>query len=214
MKSTSIPTLDEEVRFWSEGCSWVAGLDEVGRGPIAGPVVAAAVAIAPDCDTSVILLARDSKQLSPSQRERIAAGLRAALPYGVGLANVEEIDRLGIARASRLAMTRAVAAMHVAPEALLLDAFKLPESTLPQTALIRGDSRCASIAAASVIAKVERDSLMGELDLAYPGYGFDRHKGYATSEHLARLQQYGPSPMHRMSFAPLSQWAFDIELVR
>lgn len=211
MELSRVPTLEEEIRFWSEGHTWVAGLDEVGRGPIAGPVVAAAVAVQPQSDRSIVLLARDSKQLTPSQRERIARLIRTSLPYGVGLSTVAEIDRLGIAPASRLAMIRALAAMRVEAGALLLDAFRLPESTLPQRALVKGDSKCASIAAASVIAKVERDGLMHELDRMYPGYGFARHKGYATAEHFAMLDRIGACPLHRMSFAPLAQFRLDIE---
>lgn len=203
--SPRVPTLEVEARFWAAGHRWVAGLDEVGRGPIAGPVVAACVATEESSDHAAILLARDSKKLTAAVRELIAEQLRRHYPFGVGLATGAEIDRIGIAPACRLAMVRSLAAMSVAADALLLDAFPLPESDLPQLALVKGDSRCASIAAASVIAKVERDRLMSELDRAYPGYGLSRHKGYATSEHLDRLRLLGPSPIHRVSFAPVSQ---------
>ncbi len=199
------PTLEEEERLRLQGHTLIAGLDEAGRGCLAGPVVAAA-AILPLAEDCLRLFAgvRDSKQLSAAQRERLyTVVMERALGVGVGVASVEYIDRYNIVRATRLAMQQALAALPARPTYLLLDALKLPAVRLPQLALIKGDARCLSIAAASIIAKVTRDRLMQALDEQYPGYGFARHKGYSTAEHQRALAKLGPSPAHRRTFAPV-----------
>lgn len=199
------PTLEEEERLKLQGHTLIAGLDEAGRGCLAGPVVAAA-AILPLAEDCLRLFAgvRDSKQLSAAQRERLyAVVMERALGVGVGVVSVEWIDRYNIVRATRLAMQQALADLPVRPTYLLLDALKLPTVRLPQLALIKGDARCLSIAAASIVAKVTRDRLMQCLDEQYPGYGFAHHKGYGTREHKRALSQLGPSPAHRRTFAPV-----------
>jgi ribonuclease HII len=195
------PDFAYEQQLWERGHYWVAGVDEVGRGPLAGPVLAAAVLIhPPGADVAGVA---DSKQLSPLARERLAAVLAERLPYALGEASVEEIDQLGIAVASRLAMVRALTRLPHQPTAVLVDGFRLPGLLLEQHPIVDGDAHCWSIAAASVLAKVARDRLMDDLDQRYPGYGFARHKGYATAEHRAALARLGPCPVHRRSFAPL-----------
>ncbi|GIW08374.1 MAG: ribonuclease HII [Dehalococcoidia bacterium] len=195
------PSRDYEQALHAAGHELVAGIDEVGRGPLAGPVVAAAVLASPDTpwDTPVA----DSKQLTPAARLRLATELVARVPCGLGLATVAEIDELGIAAATRLAMTRAIRALPRQPTALLIDAVRLPHLPIEQRPIIHGDAQCWTIAAASIVAKVERDRLMDELDRRHPGYGLARHKGYATPEHIDALGRLGPSPEHRRSFAPL-----------
>jgi ribonuclease HII len=199
------PTLEEEDRLKLQGHMLIAGLDEVGRGCLAGPVVAAA-AILPLADDCLHLFAgvRDSKQLSAAQRERLyKVIMEHAVGVGVGVISVAMIDRYNILRATRMAMQQALAALPMRPTYLLLDAMKLPAVRLPQLSLIKGDARCLSIAAASVVAKVTRDKLMEELDQQYPGYGFARHKGYGTEEHQRALVTLGPCPIHRKTFAPV-----------
>lgn len=199
------PTLDEETRLWLDGCLVVAGLDEAGRGAWAGAVFAAAAILPPLCDLRENLSGvRDSKQMTAAQRARWAERIRAlAWHWGVGQASPAEIDRLGILPATRLAMTRALNACGVSPQHLLIDALRLPGAPIPQTALIKGDARCLSIAAASVLAKTARDAYMQEQETRYPGYGFGAHKGYGTAAHRAALARLGACPLHRMSFAPL-----------
>ena len=200
----NLPSYDRETALRSQGYTAIAGVDEVGRGPLAGPVVAAAAVLPPHLDALGPEVVRDSKLLTPRQRERAYDLLiREATTWSVGQASHEEIDALGIAPASRLAMARALENLTSLPDFLLIDAFPLPEVALPQESIIHGDRLCLSIAAASVIAKVTRDRMMQEEDRRNPGYGFARHKGYATREHLARLQALGPSPIHRRSFAPV-----------
>lgn len=199
------PTLEEEERLVIQGHTLIAGVDEAGRGCLAGPVVAAAamLPLAEDC-LRLFAGVRDSKQLSAAQRERLyTVVMEHAVGVGVGIISVESIDRYNILRATRLAMQQALAALPVRPSYLLLDAVKLPAVRLPQLALIKGDARCLSIAAASIIAKVTRDRLMHTLDAQYPGYGFAQHKGYGTPEHKRALADLGPSPVHRRTFAPV-----------
>ncbi|WP_223258366.1 ribonuclease HII [Thermogemmatispora tikiterensis] len=220
------PTLEEELALLAQGYRFIAGLDEAGRGCLAGPVVAAAVILPveqlarltpaaetpeaeSDQDSAALFLRtklRDSKQMTPAQRERMYAVIQQrALAVGVGIAPVELIDARNILEATRWAMREALAQLEVRPEALLLDALTLPGVPLPQRPLIKGDARCLSIAAASVIAKVTRDHLMERLHEEFPVYGFDRHKGYGTEAHLAALRRYGVSPHHRRSFAPVRE---------
>lgn len=179
----------------------VAGVDEAGRGPLAGPVVAAAVIL--DRRRPIRGLA-DSKALAPGRREELALAIRSrAIAWSVAAASVEEVDALNILRASLLAMRRAVEALAVAPGKVLVDGRHPPHLTVPVRAVVRGDATVAAIAAASILAKVARDEDMLVLHHQYPQYGFDRHKGYPTSAHLAALRAYGVSLAHRRSFAPV-----------
>jgi ribonuclease HII len=179
----------------------VAGVDEVGRGPLAGPVVAAAI-ILPEAFPSCSL--NDSKRLSPSERARVYALLqRHAVAIGVGIVEPTDIDRLNILRASQQAMRLALHALICQPRHLLVDGYAVPDLPAPQTSLIAGDSRSASIAAASIIAKVTRDAMMRAYDRQYPGYGFAEHKGYGTALHLEQLRARGATPIHRRSFQPV-----------
>lgn len=200
------PDLRHEADFWSAGLMRVAGVDEAGRGPWAGPVVAAAVMLPPGVPAVSLQGVRDSKQLSPIRREALyPAVLAAAIAWGVGIVPAEEIDHLGILPATRLAMRQAINALAVPAAALLIDAVRLPAVALPQKALIHGDALCLSIAAASIVAKVTRDRIMVEMDALHPGYGFARHKGYGTRTHAQALAALGPCPVHRKYFAPVAR---------
>ncbi len=195
--------LEFETRLWAEGYQAIAGTDEVGVGPLAGPVMSAAVILPRDFRARGL---NDSKQLDHGERTRLAAEVRAnAVAWALGEASVEEIDRLNIYQASLLSMRRAVKALAVKPDYLLIDARALPELRIPQEGLIKGDARSLSIAAASVVAKVTRDALMEEFEARYPGYGFGQHKGYPAPLHLERLRALGPCPIHRRSFAPVRE---------
>jgi len=196
------PDLSFELILWQAGLVGVAGIDEAGRGALAGPVAAAAVVLLQkEGLTSLLKGVRDSKQMTPHERvtarERV---LQHAESWGVGFSTPDEIDQMGIVPATRLAARRALESLPVLPDHLLLDYLFLPEVTIPQTALIKGDCRSLSIAAASVLAKTSRDTLMRELELTYPGYGFAAHKGYGTQAHREALHRLGPSPVHRLSF--------------
>jgi len=199
------PSLEFELPLWQAGLLHVAGLDEAGRGCWAGPVTAAAVILRPDPHVLDALRGvRDSKQMSARQRETWAGCIRRTAPaWCVAQATAAEIDALGIVPATRLAMQRALDGLGLAPQHLLIDALRLPGVALPQTALIKGDARSLSIAAASVLAKTTRDAWMAELDAQHPGYGFAAHKGYGTRAHRAALDVLGACPQHRFSFAPL-----------
>ena len=200
----SAPTYKEEAALLGLGYRLIAGLDEAGRGPLAGPVVAGVVILPPRPKGRWVRLVRDSKQMSPAQRERALAHIHEhALSIETGVSSPEEIDDLGIAPATRLAMRRALYRLALLPQLMLLDAFPLPEVDIPQNPIIHGDALCLSIAAASVVAKVTRDRMMEEHDSVYPGYGFAKHKGYGTDEHRRNLERLGPCPIHRYSFAPL-----------
>ncbi len=195
------PDLNLERALWQGGIRYVAGVDEAGRGALAGPVAAAAVVLPPGLDEAALDGVTDSKQLTPRQREAAAERVRqVALAWAVGFASADEIDRWGILPATRLAVQRALAQLDCGPEFLLLDHLLLPEVALPQTAVPHGDAQVLSIAAASVLAKTARDALMRDLEVRYPGYGFARHKGYGTAFHREALRRLGPSPVHRRSF--------------
>lgn len=181
----------------------VCGIDEAGRGPLAGPVVAAAVILDP---ARPIAGLNDSKKLSGKRREALAGEIRArALAWAVAEASVEEIDRLNILQATFLAMQRAVAALQVPAERALVDGNRCPKLAIPVEAVVKGDGKIASIAAASILAKTVRDAGMTALHAAYPQYGFDRHMGYPTPAHFAALAAHGASPVHRRSFAPVAR---------
>ncbi len=187
-----------ETRARAKGYSAIAGVDEAGRGPLAGPVVAAAVILPPGFSPQGI---RDSKALSPAARNRARARIEAeAVSFSVARSTHEEIEELNILRASLLAMRRAVELLSPKPDFLYVDGtFPVP-CDVPQETLVAGDSRCLSVMAASILAKVARDAIMEEYDLAYPGYGFSTHKGYPTREHFAALRRLGPCPIHRKTF--------------
>lgn len=184
----------------------IAGIDEAGRGPLAGPVVAAAVILDPAAPIAGL---RDSKELSARVRAELAIEIRArALAWGVASADVGEIDALNILQATLVAMRRAFDALAVAPVEAWVDGDRCPELPCSARAIVRGDRDVAAISAASILAKTARDAMLVELDHRYPAYGFARNKGYGTAEHLAALSRYGPCPAHRRSFAPVAQSAF------
>lgn len=186
---------------WKPGMH-LAGVDEVGRGPLVGAVVTAAVILDPERPIEGLA---DSKKLTPARREKVAAAIRErALCWALGRAEPEEIDRLNIYHATHLAMLRAVQALPMAPQAVLVDGNRGPDFGCPWESVVKGDDRVPAIAAASVIAKVARDAEMVALHERHPQYGFDRHKGYSTAQHLAALQEHGPLAEHRRSFAPVA----------
>lgn len=195
------PDLRHERKLWQAGVRAVAGVDEVGVGPMAGPVMAAAVIFAPE---TFIKGVHDSKQLSSNQREALFEAIQArALAIGVAEVSVEEIDRINIFHAAQAACRAAIARLAILPEHVLVDGRALRGLQLQQTAIVGGDRKSFCIAAASIVAKVQRDRLMCHYDERYPGYGFARHKGYCTAEHLEAVKRLGPSPLHRTSFSPV-----------
>ena len=188
-----------EAQAWRAGVTRVAGLDEAGRGPLAGPVVAAAVILDPDRRVRGLA---DSKLLTVERREELFAMIyQRAIAIGVGVVDHLTIDRVNILQATKRAMAEAIAALPVAPELVITDFVSVPALTCPQRNIVDGDARCATVAAASIIAKVTRDRLMLEADKQFPEYGFARHKGYATAHHLAALDRHGACPIHRRSFS-------------
>jgi ribonuclease HII len=191
------------------GALRIAGLDEVGRGPMFGPVVAAAVILPRGCSLQGLT---DSKKLSEKARERFDLEIRAsAIAWSVSVVDVETIDRINIRRASLLAMRLAVEQLALSPDYLLIDGIDTIDWPCPQQPVVQGDATSLSIAAASVLAKVHRDRLLVELDSQYPGYGLARHKGYCSAEHLAALKRLGPTPLHRKSFSPVAQTVLQFE---
>ena len=185
----------------------IAGVDEAGRGPLAGPVVAAAVILDP---ARPVVGLRDSKLLTAAARERLATEIRAsALAWCVAEAGIAEIDEINILQATLLAMRRAVLGLAVAPDEVLVDGNQCPRVACRVRAIVRGDRLVAAISAASILAKTSRDALLTDLDRVHPGYGFARNKGYGTPEHLAALDRLGPCPVHRRSFAPVLQATLD-----
>ncbi|MCB2186069.1 MAG: ribonuclease HII [Deltaproteobacteria bacterium] len=206
VRAPAPPKTWREEEFFRRGLVLVAGVDEVGRGPLAGPVVAAAVILEPGWPDPGVA---DSKTLSAPRREKLDAQIRAtARAWAVGEASPAEIDRLNILRASLLAMVRAVEALGVEPEFLLIDGNHSLPLELPQEAVVKGDSLCRSVAAASIVAKVRRDRMMREFHQRYPAYNFAANKGYGTAEHQRALAEHGPCPLHRQSFAPVAQQSF------
>ena len=198
------PSSVEEELLEAQGYQLIAGIDEVGRGSLAGPVVAAAVILPGHIDTSWLNQVKDSKQLPPARRESLFHHIReVAVSIGIGVVPPQVIDTRGIVKATRLAMKLAVDDLSLAPEFLLIDYLRLPEVPLPQKGITNGDCRCFSIACASIMAKVSRDDMMREFNGTYPGYGLAQHKGYGTKGHLACLRRLGPSLIHRQSFQPV-----------
>jgi ribonuclease HII len=191
----------EERKLRQRGFKLIAGIDEAGRGPLAGPVVAAAVILPADYRNSRI---DDSKKLTALERERLFVEIKnAALSYAVGIISPKEIDEIGILNTTKLAMRQAVLKVDPQHEFILIDAVAINIEGIPQMALIHGDAEVFSIAAASIVAKVTRDRLMAKAHRDYPQYGFDQHRGYGTEIHLEAIRKHGPCPIHRMTFAPL-----------
>jgi ribonuclease HII len=199
------PTTKLESDLWDSGLLYIAGLDEAGRGALAGPVAVGAVVL-PHGDRALLsrtlARVRDSKQLTPLVRESLAPRIQeTALAWSVGFADAEEIDSQGIVRATRLAAIRALHQFSIPPQYLLTDfRLELPQLDISQTSIVKGDAHCLSIACASILAKVERDALMRELDDRHPGYGLGKHKGYGTPAHRSAMRRLGLSPVHRKSF--------------
>jgi ribonuclease HII len=188
-----------EAQAWRAGVTRVAGLDEAGRGPLAGPVVAAAVILDPQRRVRGVA---DSKLLSPERREELFVLIHErAVAIGVGIVDHVTIDRVNILQATKRAMVEAIRALAVAPELVITDFVAVPALTCPQRNIVDADARCATVAAASIVAKVTRDRLMLEADKQFPEYGFARHKGYGTADHLAALDRHGACPIHRRSFS-------------
>jgi ribonuclease HII len=209
------PTLEQELKLWRAGYRCVAGVDEAGRGALAGPVVAAAVVLPPGIElVGVWAEVRDSKLLTPERRATLAEEIRAAaLTCATGEASAEMIDRYGIAAATKIAMAAAIANLDPQPDFLLIDWVRLPLVNVAQQSFVKADRHIASVAAASILAKVHRDQLMAELDGRVPCYGFARHKGYATRQHLDAIDVHGPCAEHRKSFAPIAQMPSLFDLV-
>jgi ribonuclease HII len=197
----ALPTLNAEIAAWRSGIRIVAGVDEAGCGPLAGPLVAAAVILEPGAARTWWSDLRDSKQLEREDRERLSALIRSECATGVGIASHGYIDAHGLTAARKHAMLEAVRALPEAPQLLLIDALSLPEYR--HRSIIHGDALVASVAAASIVAKVARDAMMVAAHETYPHYGFDAHKGYSTPEHKLALDEHGPCPIHRRLFAPV-----------
>jgi len=201
--------LETEKSYFNKGYRLIGGVDEAGRGPLAGPVVAACVVVGPDfkIDHPDLELVADSKKLSPKKREYLFGVIKTkALAVEIGVVNNGTIDKINILQASFLAMRRAIKKLPLEPDYIILDGgFKIPRLKTSQSAIIKGDATVWTIAAASIIAKVSRDWMMTEIDKEYPQYLFAKHKGYGTKEHLAMIKKYGPCPQHRFSFSPMKK---------
>jgi ribonuclease HII len=201
--------LETESKYFNLGYKLIGGVDEAGRGPLAGPVVAACVVIGPDfkIDSPDLELVADSKALTAKKREHLFGIIKTrVLAVEIGVVNNTDIDKINILQASFLAMRRAIRKLAVQPDYILLDGgFKIPKLDKPQTAIVKGDATVWAIAAASIIAKVSRDWLMAEIDQQYPQYGFAQHKGYGTKLHFAKIAEYGPCPLHRCTFSPIKE---------
>lgn len=201
---TCSPTFDEETKLHKQGYHFVAGVDEVGRGALAGPVVAAAVILPIGANFFWLSQVRDSKEVSPLKRQTISIlAQQSEIAIGLGSIPNSIIDERGIVKATQLAMTQAIKKLPLTPDFILIDAIALPGIPLPQKSIVHGDRLCLSIACASIIAKVNRDEYMQQQDILYPGYGLAGHKGYGTREHMLNLNELGPCPIHRRSFSPV-----------
>jgi ribonuclease HII len=211
MANARVPSFTEEKLLRRQGYRYIAGIDEVGRGALAGPVMAAAVIIPAGLKATWKNKVRDSKLLSPEQREALYEPIRqTAIAVGIGLVDCWTIESIGIAKATQTAMRQAVTQLSPQADALLIDYFTLPGVKIYQKGVVDGDTLCYSIACASIIAKVTRDRIMTEFDRQYPGYQFARHKGYGTGIHLACLHKLGPCPIHRRNYQPVKD-AMDIK---
>ena len=206
-KSTySSPTLAEETTLYAQGYQSIAGIDEVGRGALAGPVVAAAVILPPLVNPARLTGVRDSKEITAAKRETLYRLIMdESVAVGIGIIPPQIIDSVNILNATRLAMQQAIEQLNYSPDFLLIDGITIPRMHILQKKIIKGDKLCFSIACASIIAKVTRDRIMVELHESYPHYGLAKHKGYGTAYHLSCIGQHGPSPIHRLSFAPLRE---------
>jgi ribonuclease HII len=201
---SQFPNLDEEDKLKSQGYELIAGIDEVGRGALAGPVVASAVILPHQANLPWFGLVRDSKELNSRKRESLFELIsKEAIAVGIGIVPPQVIDSINILKATRLAMLQAVEKLPIQPNFILIDRVTLSQCPIPQRGITRGDKLCLSIACASIVAKVARDRMMEEFDRTYPGYGFAQHKGYGTGKHLSSLRKLGPSPIHRLYFAPV-----------
>lgn len=198
------PSLVEENSLKFQGYRFIAGIDEAGRGALAGPVVAAAVILPQLADFPRLRSVRDSKEISPAKRDYLFSLIKEeTTAIGIGIIPPETIDSIGILSATKVAMCQAVEQLSCSPDFLLIDGLTIPQIPTPQKGIIKGDKLCLSIACASIVAKVSRDHIMVELEQRYPGYGMSQHKGYGTKQHFSCLQQRGPSNIHRYSFAPV-----------
>jgi len=201
---SQLPNLDEEDKLKSQGYELIAGIDEVGRGALAGPVVASAVILPHPTLLPWLGLVRDSKELDSRKRETLFDLInKEAVAVGIGIVPSQVIDSINILKATKLAMVQAVEKLPKQPNFLLIDRVTLSQCPIPQRGITRGDKLCLSIACASIIAKVTRDRIMEEFDQVYPDYGFAQHKGYGTGRHMSCLRKLGPSPIHRLYFAPV-----------
>jgi ribonuclease HII len=201
-----MPSFIEEEQLVAKGYRFIAGVDEAGRGALAGPVVAAAVILPNSVDAAQLDGVRDSKQLSPAKRELLFHHIyKVAITVGVGMAPHSLVDSQGVIQATRIAMRQAIERLSPSPESLLIDYMRLPELKLPQKGITHGDNLCFSIACASIIAKVARDRIMVEFDRHFPGYGMAQHKGYGTRQHVACLARLGACPIHRRTFRPVRE---------
>lgn len=210
-KMPPIPTFVEERILRRDGYRLIAGVDEVGCGALAGPVLAAAVILPHRLTAAWSKGVKDSKQLTPAKREELFHYIHEkAIAVGIGAVSHEIIDAHGLTYAVRLAMTLAIKKLVPQPDSLLIDFVKLPALSIPQKGIVNGDEQCFTIACASIIAKVSRDSIMTEFDRVYPGYGMAQHKGYGTREHLSCLRRLGPSPIHRRSYQPVAQLIMEL----
>jgi ribonuclease HII len=211
LRTGPVPNRDYERALYKCGRQLIAGIDEAGRGCLAGPVVAAAVILPTDgrklCSLADV---RDSKLLTPTERERLYKRIVRIGIVGIGISSHRVIDRYGIAAATRLAMIKAVDRLTLSPDHLLIDALHLPLLDIPQTAIINGDALCLTVAAASIVAKVTRDRIMICAAQRYPGYGFEQHKGYSTPEHRRALARLGPCAIHRRSFSPCVESGYEV----
>ncbi|HAS27687.1 MAG TPA: ribonuclease HII [Dehalococcoidia bacterium] len=204
MKAVCKPTFDEEQLLSSQGFCYIAGVDEAGRGCLAGPVVAAAVILPSDTNGDWTSQIMDSKMLTAEKREYLFSFIQDnAVSCGIGIVSNEIIDVVNILQATKMAMRQAIEQLNPQPDTLLIDFLKLQDVPLPQKGIPHGDGLCFSIACASIIAKVYRDRLMNEMDILYPGYGLCKHKGYWTADHISCINKLGPCPIHRRTFQPI-----------
>lgn len=204
MSDQALDLYEFEEKLYDEGFYNICGVDEVGRGPLAGPLVVAACILPPFLRIDGI---NDSKKISEKKRKELyKIIIKNALAYNVVFISVEEVDQLNIYQATKKGMLEAINGLKVTPDHCLIDAMPLSELKMPHTSIIHGDARCASVAAASIIAKVVRDEYMEKMDVKYPNYGFKKHKGYGTKMHLQALEMYGPTPIHRKTYSPVSKY--------